>query len=547
MSGFPANASLCSPSHTGIAGCIGPRMPTLTILGVLPTNETLALKASGGSFMGLFVDFEQSSRRRRTLSLLAMGVVLSTSLSSCGKGEITANTTCKDYYSYDSQTRHDAAIRLSAEVHSSDAGNPMWGLSVDSMCGGSPGTTLGQILTPKAAAAVTPDATATEEATATPTATATYQPATVDPAQSIGQVVLTSERANLACSSTFPSGTETDSTSISSLQLLAGGKALLTCKGGVLGLDLFSGQVLWQRASAASESIGEALVLGQDHLFVVQSTDHPASGLVAEFVTREISAIDLKTGADSWTQPLEEAVPKSERDTNLQPTVTITETPSSPASSDKVVAVQLTRFSAFDAATGTPQWDAPEVKGTYVGLGISLDTSGNDGPGWTGYDAKSGKVLWQKQVPEVGGSATVLEGTTIWQMGSTGVLGVDALTGRMLLSRLYPESWTSSLVTPTLTAASTGKGVQLFKTTDLRHPLWSAAGDSATPVAVTPDLLIVSAASGLVALDAHTGEIRTDVTLPATASSSEWQVTDGLSVMSDSSVFELSPPSGGSS
>jgi hypothetical protein len=88
-------------------------------------------------------------RRSKTLSLLVMGLVLSVGLSSCGKAEITADTTCKDYYSYDSQTRHDAAIRLSAELHAPDAGNPMWGLNLDYSCGTSPNRTLGQILTPK--------------------------------------------------------------------------------------------------------------------------------------------------------------------------------------------------------------------------------------------------------------------------------------------------------------------------------------------------------------------------------------------------------------
>lgn len=493
----------------------------------------------------------RQSRRVNTLSLLTMGMVLSVGLSSCGKGGITADTTCKDYYAYDSQTRHDAAIRLSAELHSTDAGNPMWGLNLDYSCGGSADRTIGEILTPKAAPAeVTPDTaqnTAPSEE-ATPTPTASYQAATVDPAQSIGQIVFTSDQANLACSSTFPNGTDNGNSGVSRLDLLAGGKALLTCQGGVLGLDLFSGQVMWERSDGATEGVGEVLVLGSAHLFVVQSTDHPASGLDAEYVTREVSAIDLNTGTSSWAQPLEDVVPKSDRNTNLKPNVSVTETPASSVNSAMVVVVQLARYSAFDAASGAQLWDAPEIKGSYVGLGVSLDTQPTSGgPGWTGYDARSGRVLWQKQVPDVGGNTSVLEGTTIWQVGSSGVLGIDATTGRMLLNRLYPDGWTSPLVTPALTAAYSGGGIQMFRTIDLRHPLWSAAGDEAKPIAVTRDLLIVSAASGLVALDAHTGTLRPDVTLPDTASGSDWQVTDGLSVMSDNSVFELSPPNGGGS
>jgi hypothetical protein len=85
----------------------------------------------------------------KTLSALAMGLVLSIGLSSCGKAEITADTTCKDYYTFDSQTRYDAAVRLSAELHASDAGNPMWGPNLDYSCGSSADRTLRQILTPK--------------------------------------------------------------------------------------------------------------------------------------------------------------------------------------------------------------------------------------------------------------------------------------------------------------------------------------------------------------------------------------------------------------
>ena len=85
----------------------------------------------------------------KTLPALAMGLVLSIGLSSCGKAEITADTTCKDYFTFDSQTRYDAAVRLSAELHSPDAGNPMWGPNLDYSCGSSADRTLRQILTPK--------------------------------------------------------------------------------------------------------------------------------------------------------------------------------------------------------------------------------------------------------------------------------------------------------------------------------------------------------------------------------------------------------------
>ena len=88
-------------------------------------------------------------RHCKTLSLLVIGLVLSIGLSSCGKAEITADTTCKDYYTYDSQTRYDAVVRLSVELHTPDPGNPMWGPNTDYSCGRTPDATLRQILTPQ--------------------------------------------------------------------------------------------------------------------------------------------------------------------------------------------------------------------------------------------------------------------------------------------------------------------------------------------------------------------------------------------------------------
>jgi hypothetical protein len=87
--------------------------------------------------------------RSRPLPLIVIGFRLAGGLSSCGKAGITAETTCKDYYTYDSQTRYDAAVWLSAAFHSPDPGNPMWGPNLDYSCGQSPGQTIGQILAPQ--------------------------------------------------------------------------------------------------------------------------------------------------------------------------------------------------------------------------------------------------------------------------------------------------------------------------------------------------------------------------------------------------------------
>src|SRR5947208_2305799 len=60
----------------------------------------------------------------------------------CGSNSITADTKCKDYLSYPLQQRHDAAVRISLELRTNNPGNPMWGLSLDTACGGARSETI---------------------------------------------------------------------------------------------------------------------------------------------------------------------------------------------------------------------------------------------------------------------------------------------------------------------------------------------------------------------------------------------------------------------
>ncbi len=74
------------------------------------------------------------------LTLLVAGL----GITACSGGGITASTTCAQYLQQPQTDRYDAAVRLSAELHSTDPGNPMWGMSLDSACGASLNMTLGQ-------------------------------------------------------------------------------------------------------------------------------------------------------------------------------------------------------------------------------------------------------------------------------------------------------------------------------------------------------------------------------------------------------------------
>ena len=55
---------------------------------------------------------------------------------------VTADATCRDYLSAESEARHAAAVRLSTELGASSAGNPLWGTGLDAECGSAPDATL---------------------------------------------------------------------------------------------------------------------------------------------------------------------------------------------------------------------------------------------------------------------------------------------------------------------------------------------------------------------------------------------------------------------
>jgi len=80
---------------------------------------------------------------------LAAAAALVVGITGCavpGTAKITSDTSCHDYFNFPADVRHDAAIKISVDVHSSDPGNPMWGLNTDAACGSNPNATVGQVL-----------------------------------------------------------------------------------------------------------------------------------------------------------------------------------------------------------------------------------------------------------------------------------------------------------------------------------------------------------------------------------------------------------------
>lgn len=86
--------------------------------------------------------------RRRQLVAFALAVFMTIAISACDQADkgITADTTCREYLQFPGNERSDAAIRISAEVPGvSSPGNPMWAMSLDAACGGSPNKTIREI------------------------------------------------------------------------------------------------------------------------------------------------------------------------------------------------------------------------------------------------------------------------------------------------------------------------------------------------------------------------------------------------------------------
>lgn len=72
-------------------------------------------------------------------------------LISCSSDEISADTSCSDFLEHDRDERYDAAIRLTVELDTQDAGNPLWGPNLDYMCGSRPDGTIREVLTGESA------------------------------------------------------------------------------------------------------------------------------------------------------------------------------------------------------------------------------------------------------------------------------------------------------------------------------------------------------------------------------------------------------------
>ncbi len=379
---------------------------------------------------------------------------------------------------------------------------------------------------------------------------ATPAPASTAAPVTIGQVTVSAAQVAAPC----------PDQSVDSNTLMAGGILLLRCGDSSLAaVDAVTGSQLWTKP-AVTEEAGQVLLPGTEHVFVVTSTMHPAEGLNDEYVTRELAALDPRTGHQAWAVPLEDWLPKADRDADLVPDIQLVESGGAGTPLSPLVGINVGQshsWSGFNAGTGTVVWTVKDVTKLapqgysapdYVGDGVMLSVNSSSyAASWSATDADTGATLWTTDVPLTTQDAGItLDGVNLWQVSTEGVLEVDVRTGRIGLSRRFPSEWIGTVASRSYALAQSGSAVQMVTTADVRSPLWSSPAGSITPRAVSADLAIVDAPSGLVVLDGRTGEPRTDVDTPALQGTS-WaadssDIVDGLKILSDGSVFAIGRP-----
>jgi outer membrane protein assembly factor BamB len=414
---------------------------------------------------------------------------------------------------------------------------------------------------PPVTATPTPVPASVASPTPSPDASSSFQ-AAVDPVESVGSLLLTADREQQVCGQAFAALSDAEATASDgsttatstvgladngsgSVIVMTGGRALLRCSAGIAVVDLFGGRILWHRELRSDESLGETAFSGTDHVLLLTTTHNAASGLQAAYESLTLTALSAADGSEAWTQPFEEFVDKADRSGSTD--LTVDERPPAGSTTPPLV-IHGQAWSAFDPVTGKPLWHiegGPSSDSCHAGVCLAPG-DGDAADETVATDLHTGRVLWHKRLPDVSGSLEDVDvhGEVAYLVGSSGFLAFDLTTGRVRLNRLFPKTWSGStpLVTPDLTLAFDGAQVALYRTSNLNTPLWTAQGDGGTPIAVTPGLVAVSAPSGTVVLDAKTGHVRNDVVVPD-AGGDAWTVDDGLAVLGDGSVLELTPPS----
>jgi hypothetical protein len=379
----------------------------------------------------------------------------------------------------------------------------------------------------------------------------------------IGHTLMDNDHATAICTA-LPGGSD-----VNSLDLLPGGKAVIGCdttdRAGdsqvtLVAYDLMAGRVLWTYEVPS----GADYTIGSQHILEVDSTDHPAIGLKAEYTTYTLTAVELTTGQKSWTIPYETWL--SSDDTQNTNGLAVSEGPHGGSSASNEIVVSYFDTSGFDAATGKLLWKGPKGDGssfsyelhsvsngdqypssdvTYVAAGVAVDLTA-DGL-VTGESATTGTQLWEVDFPDwLYGAVTqaAVSGTVEVNGGDAGYIRYDVTTGHVLGSGQFPSNFGNSLLTSDYAVGNTGTQLVLYSLANPKTPVWSVAADqSVTPLAGGSGHVLVSAPTGEEILSTSNGS--TTATVPDAddfENANGLDLVDGLVAGDNNDILELDPP-----
>lgn len=395
--------------------------------------------------------------------------------------------------------------------------------------------------------------------------------AAINQASDIGRLLLDDSTANEVCQAALnktagpglPSTTTTTEGNTPSIQssgpsasvvgnvsISNGGLAILTCSPGsgddfVVGFNLYTRQVEW-KVVAHFLNFG----VGTDHLFGVNETTTPASGLNSGTTSYSLTAISLVNGSTSWTSALP-INPNSSDDYNDN-SLNLTEGPSGDPSHPEDVLVNYDGTAAFDSSTGQLMWNIDnqyntQASGSYTGFGVVEVGEYNGrccGGGITDKSASTGNQVWTFSYPNICNEGDdfynaswgdQVLGNTEWLFGSDCYMSYNYQTGQVLSSAAIPSSWTNNnasyIATPNYALVADGTTLALYKLSNLTTALWSIPGNSVTPLAIGTTRVLVQGATQPLFLSMTNGSTvgsLTNVSLQANT------VTNGLLVQDDS-------------
>lgn len=305
--------------------------------------------------------------------------------------------------------------------------------------------------------------------------------------------------------------------------------------------DLFLGESLWSLTG-----LPDAYVVSDRHLFTVDVTKVPPTGLADGYETYILNAHDIRTGSLIWSVPFEEWV---ERDRKLAESHTLfvqfgQATPDMP----EHVVVSLNAASALQLSDGGELWHSTLLTGLYHGGGIAVepDFSG----GYIGRDVRTNNEVWtlrQRDTEAIDGlecHIPVIEFTS-WcfdmRSGSKGYATFNMLTGEVVDSGEFPQTWTWSRGSPYGVLAQNGSNLEYFTLTNPNDPLWSIPSDGVDVVALTQEHILVQASAGITIIATEDGTL---TPMPSSFTHPEDAVIDGLVQGYENTIAVLDLPQG---